>query len=159
MDATKSYEVLKQVMGKIGVKAVAAEMGLSESLVYKWSQEPAGDDREKSGARNPLDRVIELYRLTGDPAILVWLCAQAGGMFVENPQGLKPEKLDSTVIRNTQVMIKEFSDLLNEISDAINDARGIEPHEAQRIRREWEELKRKSESFVVGCESGLYTKP
>ena len=36
----KSHEVLKQVIEEVGTKRVAAELKVSNSLVYKWCQEP-----------------------------------------------------------------------------------------------------------------------
>ncbi len=38
----KSHEVLKQVIEEVGAKRVAADLKVSNSLVYKWCQEPAG---------------------------------------------------------------------------------------------------------------------
>ncbi|HYF49406.1 MAG TPA: helix-turn-helix domain-containing protein [Planctomycetota bacterium] len=154
----KSYEVLRRAMANVGVKAVAAKMGLSESLVYKWAQEPSEADFERSGAKNPLDRLLELYQITGNQEIVAWLCEQAGGYFVENPK-INPEKLDPAVIKNTQLMIKEFSDMLGEISSAMGDDANIDEQEAKRIRREWEDLKRRAEMFVSGCERGSFKDP
>jgi hypothetical protein len=112
----KSYEVLRDAMATVGVKNVAGKMGLSESLVYKWAQEPPEGEIERSGAKNPLDRLLELYQITGDHQIISWLCQQANGYFCENPKEQKADKLDVNVLRNTQMMIKEFSDMLGEIS-------------------------------------------
>jgi hypothetical protein len=153
----KSHEVLKQAITEKSIKAMAAKMGLSSSLVYKWCQEPpAEEDPEQSGAKNPLDRVAEIYRLTGNPAVIAWICEQAGGYFVENPKTVATEPAARSVLNNTQEMIKEFSDLLIEVSAAVKDGSGIDEKEAERIRREWEQLKRKAESFVMGCEKGTY---
>jgi hypothetical protein len=132
-------------------------MGLSESLVYKWAQEPPEGEIERSGAKNPLDRLLELYQITGDHQIISWLCQQANGYFCENPKEHKSDKLDLNVLRNTQMMVKEFSDMLGEISSALGNDRSIDEAEAKKIRREWEDLKRKAEAFVSGCERGRYT--
>jgi len=153
----KSHEVLKQAIAEKSIKAMAAKMGLSTSLVYKWCQEPpVDDDPDQSGAKNPLDRVAEIYHLTGNPAVIAWICEQAGGYFVENPKTLSAEAAGHSVLNTTQEMIKEFSDLLSEVSAAVKDGSGIDENEAERIRREWEQLKRKAESFVMGCEKGKY---
>jgi hypothetical protein len=133
-------------------------MGLSQSLMYKWCQEPpAVEVPDQSGAKNPLDRVVELYRLTNEPLVVAWVCEQAGGYFVENPKKQEAAAVGTAVLNNTQAMIKEFSDLLSEVSRAVEDGSGIDAAEAARIRREWEQLKRKAEGFVMGCESGAFT--
>jgi hypothetical protein len=153
----KSHEILKQAISAGNIKAMAASMGLSQSLLYKWCQEPpVGEDTDQSGAKNPLDRVVELYRLTNDPLVISWVCEQAGGTFVENPKKQECAVVGAAVLSNTQVMIKEFSDLLGEVSKAVGDGTGVDAAEASRIRREWEQLKRKAEGFVMGCESGAF---
>jgi hypothetical protein len=152
-----SHEVMKSAITEIGVKAVAANLGLSESLVYKWCQEAGADEAdEKSGARNPLDRLVALYKLTGDKRLVTWLCEQADGYYVENPRRVTKEEVDGAVFRHTQAMVKSFSELLNEVSDAIDNGDGVDTAEAKRIRREWEDLKRQTESFVSGCENGAF---
>ncbi len=156
----KSYEVLKQAIAHDSVKALAAKMGLSTSLVYKWCQEaPADDDPDQSGAKNPLDRVAELYRHTGDPAIISWICEQGGGYFVENPKNLAPAAIGPSILGNTQTMIRKFSDLLDAVSRAIEDDSDVDTQEAERIRREWEQLKSKAETFVLSCEQGAFRLP
>ncbi|HYG74562.1 MAG TPA: phage regulatory CII family protein [Planctomycetota bacterium] len=153
----ESHEVLKTSISEIGVKAVAAELGVSESLVYKWCQEcPASELDEKSGARNPLDRILELYRLTRDRRLIIWLCERAGGYFVENSRKVPLEEVDRDVFRHTQTMVKSFSELLNEVSTAIDNGGVVDLTEAKRIRKEWEDLKREAEHFVSGCERGAF---
>ena len=83
--AMTSYDLLKQALDEVGAKKVAMDMKVSTPLVYKWCQEPtkeAGDD--SSGARNPLDRTLALFRATDDLSIVNWLCNQAEGYFVAN---------------------------------------------------------------------------
>ena len=78
----KSYEVIRQAVDEPGVKAVAAALKVSPALVYKWCEPPAeADDPDQSGAKNPLDRVREMYMLTKDIRLVRWLCNEAGGFF------------------------------------------------------------------------------
>jgi hypothetical protein len=155
----ESYEILKTALSQRGIKAIANEIGLSESLLYKWSQEPSeGLDSDKSGVKNPLDRVIELYTLTNDPQIIHWMCERAGGFFVKNPHPVLHDNVDAAVFRDTQEMIRAFSELLNQVSDAIDNGDGVDDKEAKHIRREWEDLKRIAETFAVTCEKGRYHK-
>ena len=82
----KSYEVIREAVNEPGVKAVAAALRVSPALVYKWCEPPAdSDDPDQSGAKNPLDRVREMYMLTKDIRLVRWLCNEAGGFFVANP--------------------------------------------------------------------------
>ena len=79
----KSHDVLKAVIETIGTKQVASDLRVSTSLIYKWCAEPpteAGDDA--SGARNPLDRLIQIFESTGDRRPIEWLCVRADGFFV-----------------------------------------------------------------------------
>ncbi len=148
----ESHEIMRRAIGNVGVKAVAADMALSSSLVYKWCQ-PKGDDN--SGADNPLDRIAELCQITGDVSPIVWLCEQVNGFFVEN---VTPDAAaaDVRALSMTQRILKEFSEMLDMVSRSIAHENGIDPDEARAIRVEWEDLKRVSEQFVLGCEMGSY---
>ncbi len=139
----KSHDVIKEMFDRLGAKHVASELGVSLSLLYKWS-EPEGE----SGAANPLDRVAELSRVTDDDRAVQWLAHQRGGVFVKNPPRLV-EKVD--VFRETQRILKEFADVLQAVSSAWDDAR-LTPDEIERIRHEWDELKSIGETFVMSCE-------
>src|SRR5258708_33699177 len=76
----QSYELLKELLQKTSAKHVAAETGLSLSMVYKWA-EPA---EEGSGTSNPLDRIAQLPKATGDTPIAPWVCASAGASIIKN---------------------------------------------------------------------------
>lgn len=129
-----------------GIKIVAAEMGVSTSLLYKWCE----PDGPRAVAPNPLDRIAELMRLTRDPELVNWVCLQAGGSFVPNP-GSAPSG-DHHPARASQRLIKAFSELLETISDSIDDDNSIDDEEARGIRTQWEALKRTAEQFVTHCE-------
>ena len=145
----ESHEILREAFHKISPKEIAAELGLSLSLVYKWSQPSEG---RGSGVDNPLDRVAALIRLTRDPALIQWLCLQAGGFFVRNPKcRSRPEQRD--VFPATNEIIQQFADVLESITDAAAD-QSISSAEAEAIRRQWDELKAFTEGFVRCCEDG-----
>jgi len=141
--AVKSHEVIKEMFDRQGAKHVAAELGVSLSLLYKWS-EPEGE----SGAANPLDRVAELARVTNDDRAVQWLARLRGGIFVKNPERALG-KVD--VFRETQRILKEFADVLQAVSSAWDDSR-LTADEIDRIRHEWDELKSIGETFVMACE-------
>lgn len=151
----KSWEVLRDAVEKVGVKGLAAKLNLSAALVYKWCQSPAQDDPDASGARNPLDRVKLIYDVTQDAGIVNWLCHEAGGFYVRNPE-VRPHEIEEHLLGTTQRIVKEFGDMLGEVSKSIaNDGR-ITSEEAERIRQAWEKLKTTAECMVVACERGLY---
>lgn len=151
----ESYEVLREAADKVGVKALAAELKLSTALVYKWCEESDPNDPDASGAKNPLDRVREIVRVTGHIPVIAWLCQQAGGFFVFNPAaGFKD--IDAGLLQSTQQLVQGFSELLNEVSQSVADDGAISDKESKRIRAEWEQLKTMAESFVVACEAGRY---
>ena len=144
----QSHELLKDILQKISAKQVSAEMGLSLSLIYKWA-EPAA---EGSGAANPLDRVEQLLKLTGDRRLAHWVCERAGGFFINNPRS-KSHAIQ--LIPATNSIVQEFADLLAVIAAAATD-NAITKQEAGDIRGRWEELKSVTEEFVRCCEAGNF---
>jgi len=151
----RSDEVLRKAVEPIGVKALSGRLKLSPALVYKWCQPHEPDNPDSSGARNPLDRLADIYDATRDPEVINWICRHAGGFFTPNP-AVDARTLDAELLVGTQKLVKEFSDMLEEVSRAIADDGRIEPAEAQRIRRHWETLKRVAETFVVAGEKGKF---
>ena len=147
-----SHEVIKKACEKTSPKEVAAELGVSLSLVYKWAQ-PNTD--LGSGSRNPLDRVLELLRITKDPAIVEWLCERCGGYFVRNPESSCEQGYE--VMPATTQIVEQFGALLAEISRAAQDD-SITADESERIRKIWDALKSFTEGFVNCCEEGDFTK-
>lgn len=153
----KSWEVLREAADKIGVKALAARLNLSTALVYKWCQDWDKEDPGASGARNPLDRIKEIHEATEDPRVINWICGHAGGFFVENPH-VDPADQEGTLLLTTQRVVEDFGKLLAAVSQSIENDGQITADEADHIRQVWEQLKTQAESFVVGCERGLYLK-
>ena len=82
--AMHSYELLREVFDKKAPKQVAADLGLSLSMVYKWAEPP--DHAAGSGTSNPLDRIEALLTSTGDHRLVQWICQRAGGFFILNPK-------------------------------------------------------------------------
>jgi hypothetical protein len=137
----ESHELLKEVLKKTSAKQIAAEMSLSLSLIYKWAEPPV--DGTGSGANNPLDRIEQLVRITGDGRIAQWICELAGGFYIANPK-VKPDA--QQLIPSTNSIVQEFADMLGVIA----------PDEAKAIRRRWEDLKSVTEGFVRHAEQGEF---
>lgn len=144
-----SHEVMREVLKKTSAKQIAADMGLSLSLIYKWAEPP--EDETGSGASSPLDRVGQLIRITHDALIAQWVCEQADGFFIRNPH---TEPATDT-LRATNDIVQEFADMLATIATASAD-HTITKDEAKVIRRRWEELKSVTEGFVKAAEGGSY---
>ena len=64
----------------------AAATRANPARVVQWC-EPAAekDDPDQSGAKNPLDRVRELFTITKDIHLIRWLCNEAEGFYVADP--------------------------------------------------------------------------
>ncbi len=147
-----SHEVLKKSVSDLGVKSVASDLGLSTSLIYKWCQ--PNDSEDASGADNPLDRLARVYELTGDRGPIDWLCQQADGYFVENAPTEDIDKIP--LLHMTRRIVREFSGLLDVLTESVENDDVVDLDEAASIRTEWEELKSTAESFVCACEKGVY---
>lgn len=147
----QSHEILREVLQRSSPKQVAADLGLSVSMIYKWA-EPA-DPAAGSGSTNPLDRVDALVRSTNDLRIVQWICQRAGGFFIRNPETHGPHA--HYLIPATNQIVQEFADLLAVIATAAADNE-ITDREAARIRGRWEELKCVTEGFVACCEKGNF---
>lgn len=148
----ESCEVLKKSVSALGVKSVASDLGLSTSLIYKWCQ--PSDSAEASGADNPLDRLARIHDLTGDTGPIEWLCQKADGYFVPNVAARDIDAIP--LLHMTRRIVREFSDLLDVLTESIENDGLIDLNEADNIRTEWENLKSSAESFVTACETGLY---
>jgi hypothetical protein len=74
-----------------------------------------------------------------------------------NPRPEKQTALE--LVQTTQAILKEFSELLEAVSESIENGNAISPTEARRIRKEWEDLKSLTEGFVYACEQGVYRDP
>jgi hypothetical protein len=146
----QSHELLREVYQAGNAKQIAADMGLSLSLIYKWAEPP---EVGGSGAANPLDRIEALVRSTHDHRVVQWICERAGGFFIKNPKVTWAHPL--FLIPATNQVVQEFADLLAVIAVAANDSQ-ITQKEAGPIRARWEELKSATEAFVRCCEEGNF---
>src|ERR1700722_15142579 len=129
----QSYELLREVFDKKKPKEIAADIGLSSSMVYKWGE----PNTAGSGIGNPLDRVEALLKSTGDHRLGQWVCEPAGGFLILHTKNVPPPH---QFIPATNQIVQEFADLLHVIALATADE-NVVPTEARQIRARWEELK------------------
>ncbi len=153
----RSHQVLRSAADQVGVKSLASELRLSPALIYKWCEQPDSEDADASGTRNPLDRLSDIVRITGHIPVVSWLCHEADGFFVHNPEA-ECRDIDSDLLQSTQHLVSHFSKLLAEVSRSVADDGAIDASEADKIRQHWEKLKTTAETFVVACERGVYRK-
>ena len=151
----KSHEVLKKSIDEIGVKEVAQKLNISTALVYKWCEASLDQEKEEARAINPLDRVFQLYKITNSRELINWLCIEAEGFFVPNPEAEKVDGIE--FIQRTQVMIGDFSELLNVLTESLKNDGKIDMNESEQIRITWETLKSTAESLVIACEQGIFS--
>ena len=147
----QSHELLREVLKSTSAKQVAHDLGISLSLVYKWTERP---ESEASGAGNPIERVDQLMQSSRDPRIIHWLCQRFGGFFIKNPKAKRSHP--DFLIPATNEIVQEFADLLAVIAAAAGDNR-VDASEALKIRGRWEELKSVTETFVACCEHGNFS--
>jgi hypothetical protein len=145
----KSHELIRQLLQKANAKQLAAEMGLSTSLIYKWA-EPGEDGG--SGAVNPLDRVEQLAHFTDGIRVAQWVCGCAGGFYVKSPKALPGGETHALAAASHEI-IHEFADMLSTIAAAALD-NNITAAEAKEIRERWQALQTDTEEFVRSCEQG-----
>jgi len=148
----ESYEIFKEAFKKCSPKEIASELGVSLSLVYKWAQEQS---ESGSGSRNPLDRLLQVIRLTQELRLIDWLCEKNDGYFVRNPPSSCEKGFQ--VLPATNEIVSQFSGLLSRIARAALD-NSITLDEAGEIREQWDRLKCFGEGFVRCCEEGDFTK-
>ena len=53
-------------------------------------------------------------------------------------------------------LVREFSELLEVVTESVEPDSNIDPNEADLIRQKWEDLKAVVERFAISCEKGHY---
>jgi len=142
-----SKEAMKLACKERGVKEIAETMKLSPTAIYNQINDSSKNDL--------LNKFVDFANACDNNIPIQWACEELNGVFIENPDvRAHKERLANSYIPNT---IKEFGDVITEIGIALEDGR-ITRKEAERIRKEWEELKILLETFVLACEFGYLEK-
>ena len=79
-----------------------------------------------------------------------------GRVVVANPVPDLRRSLDETVFAQTRAMVRDFSELLEAVTESVEDDSLIDADEADDIRQKWEDLKACVEKFTVSCEKGHF---
>ncbi len=148
-------KVLKDALKDCDRKAVADAVGMS---VGSLNNQVAGEHpyTPKGKTQNLLERMYNLidqtYTENGRMVIMEALAEEFGFMLIRNPSIMTDK---SPAMTQVAAMLKKFGAVVDEVGAALADGR-IEKHEAERIRAEWEILKRTGEEFVTCCEAGKF---
>jgi len=97
-----------------------------------------------------------MYMLTKDIRLVRFLCNEAGGFFIANPVPDMRRSAEETIFTETRSMVRDFSELLDAVTESVETDSIIDPDEADEIRQKWEDLKACVERFVISCEKGHY---
>jgi phage portal protein BeeE len=139
-----SKETMKLAAKQTGVKEIAQALGVAPSTLYNQM-----NDEDKVDI---LQRFVDFSNLCANDVAISWACEQLGGSFTPN---LKIDNYQTAASECVARSLKEFSDVIRAIGDAIADGK-ITLEEAESIRKEWQDLKSLMESFVLACETGYH---
>jgi hypothetical protein len=142
-----SKEALKKSCEERGVKEIAENLKISSTAIYNQINNPDKNDI--------LSKFVDFANACGNDIPIQWVCEQLNGIYIKNPDVVA--KHDSMTPPYVPEALKEFSDVIRAISDAMDDET-ITVEEAATIRKEWEELKVVLERFVLACEFGYMDK-
>ncbi len=138
-----SKDAMKVACQQAGVKTVAESLGVSPTAIYNQINDVHKNDI--------LQKFVNFTVACEDDTPIRWACEELNGIFVKNPPVVVKE--DKKVYDCVPQVLKEFSDVIREIGTAMADDQ-VSAKEAVKIRKEWEELKRLLESFVLAAEFG-----
>lgn len=136
------WEIVKEIIagnpnGK-SPKQIAAFLGVSVPIVYKWAENPDG-----SGSPIPFNKAVQLSVYTGDLRLVEILAEELGGVFVSvNPKKLSIKDRTKSLLR----LIKVFGDVAAASAEALADGK-ITDKEKKRIHKEAHELVQSAISF------------
>ena len=142
-----SEELLHVVLRKVSARKIAADLGVSPAIIYKWMEQGEGH------RPNPFERSAAFMASAQDDRLIQWLCVQRGGVFVRNPpvKSLRTAQL----MAESCAVTRDMGELLAVLSEAVADGK-ITKAEAVVIRSRWEQLKAETEALVRACEQGTF---
>lgn len=146
----KPNVVCREVFIDNNIKDLAGEMGLSAAFLYKWCQADGG---RASGGFNALMRISALTRITKDLRPVKWLCSDAGGYYVHNPE-VKAGKVVPLSLAEMKV-VHDFAQMIAFLTK-LAGRKKLSREDVEFVREHWDELKSLMEGFVCSCEKGTF---
>jgi hypothetical protein len=150
-----SRQALKQALKGANRHAVAKAM---EMQIGSLNNQVAGElpYYPKGKTLNFVDRMMNFLESVeaenGTLTLLEWMAEEFSCILIRNPA---VSVSNSLAISKISEILQDFAAVIDETGKAAADQR-IEPHEAENIRAKWEIMKRTTEEFVLGCETGVY---
>ncbi|MCC7508698.1 MAG: hypothetical protein IT464_04945 [Planctomycetes bacterium] len=152
-----THKVLKQAVDRAGPKRISRALDVSLSLVYKWTQPPrTKKNPSASGARNPLDKLVTMFHLSQDLEIIHFLCRVARGYYTSNP--VHGNEQTQNFVSATISSLNDFADMIHHAEKSLTGDGMIDDDESKKLRRMWDKLKGRLESFIVACEEGRFNR-
>jgi len=137
-----SKEAMKAACKEVGVKVVAESLGLSPTAIYNQINAPDKHDI--------LEKFVDFCNACESDVPVEWVCEELNGTFIRNGD----IKVDGGNYQNCMSdVLREFGGMISEVGKAMEDG-VVTSDEAQSIRKEWEDVKRVMEPFVLAGEFG-----
>ena len=137
-----SKEALKAACKVVGVKVVAESLGMSPTAIYNQINDPDKHDL--------LEKFVDFNNACENDICVKWVCEELNGTFIKNDD----IKVEAGNYNNCMSdALREFGGMISEIGKALEDG-VVTSDEAVAIRKEWEDVKRVMESFVLAGELG-----
>ena len=133
------HDAVEDNPAKLKADRIAAILGVSRSEVYAWGEV----DRKTI----PLARLVQLVTLTRDYRPVSAVCRAVGGIFVA-----LPAQSDFAAEYELVAAIKEFSDVMQEVSAALSDGT-ITAAEIARVRKQGAEAQRALAQLLAAMEA------
>jgi len=119
------------------LKAIADELGVSESYLYRSALPDLEDSETGTGCRFPLKQLIPLIRATGDYSTLDHIENALGRVAIPLPR--HGSRL-SDICRLTMKSVQEFGDLVSEVGKTMEDDRITDMERSQIVKEGYEAL-------------------
>ena len=100
------------------LKAIAEELGVSESYLYRAALPDPEDSETGTGCRFPLKKLISLIRVTGDFCTLDHIENALGRVAIALP---RTDSGLTDICRMTLASVREFGELMAKVTKSLDD--------------------------------------
>ncbi len=130
------------------LKAIAEELGVSESYLYRSALPDQEDSETGTGCRFPLKKLIPLILVTGDYCTLDHIENALGRVAIFLP---KSDAGLTDICRMSLRSVREFGELMAEVTKSLEDSR-IRDDEMSRILTEGYEAQQAIAALIAAIE-------